>query len=351
MKTRLIVAGLAFSIGAFGHNIVDLYGDNSATARIILKKYTPQVVEVEESLQKLALEPNPEQNPMFDKIVLKRRALAEKIKNEGDYLNVHFNTVFYPDKKNQYTTIEVVTKNHAERMRYRNRIADDKKYPVKDDLINQMMTFTNIEFNLMYQHKLDSNPKHRVCPFYHCVSGYSAPQLKPYLEVFKVGVVKERKLILDTLNNDPDPERRAAAIYLVGCFSDPQEIVQILSQHINDPSSLVRNNALRVLGATIQTAKMTEIDVTPFLGLLNSPDETDRNKTLWVLLTVSKSKKAKPILIQKAGENLIQLLALKQPNNHEMAYMVLKEISGKDFGEHNVKAWEQWLSSIQKNMA
>ena len=166
-----------------------------------------------------------------------------------------------------------------------------------------------------------------------------------------MGVVKERKLILDTLNHDPNAERRAAAVFLVGFFSDPNEIVQILSQHINDPSGLVRNDALRVIGSTAQTTKMTEIDVTPFLGLLNSPDETDRNKTLWVLMTASKSKKAKPILIQNAGENLINLLALKQPNNHEMAYSVLKQISGKDFGEHNVKAWEQWLSSAQKKTA
>jgi hypothetical protein len=45
------------------------------------------------------------------------------------------------------------------------------------------------------------------------------------------------------------------------------------------------------------------------------------------------------------------MLKLKQPNNHNISYQLLKKISGKDFGEDNSIAWEKWIMEKQNVVA
>jgi hypothetical protein len=85
------------------------------------------------------------------------------------------------------------------------------------------------------------------------------------------------------------------------------------------------------------------VDVAPFIALLDSPYTLDRNKSLMVLSEVAKKNKYQQEILQKSQDKLIQLLALKQPNNHEFAYKILKEISKKDFNEYDTEAWRLWL--------
>ena len=351
IKGVLIIAGLVVSMNSIAQNTVDLYGDESPLSKQILKKYAKQVADEEVVFQAALRLPRPDNDPSFTPYFLKRMALAEKIKKEGDYLYVHFDTVYYPDIRTDYTTIEVVKKDQAQRMHYVEPIGPEIKYPVKDDLITQMSQFIKLESQLMLTNQLDLDPKHRLCPVYHCVTGFANPQLKPYLAIFNDGVVKQKKLILDTLNHDPNPVRRGAAAFLLGHLSNPHEIIERLLPLVNDSNEGVRNNVLRVIGATIQTAKITDMDAGPFLQLLNSPSETDRNKSLWVLLTLSQSNKAKPVIAQQGGEKLLELLRLIQPNNHDMAHIILKRVSGKEFGASDLRAWENWLASEQKKTA
>ncbi|WP_332248013.1 HEAT repeat domain-containing protein [Legionella tunisiensis] len=70
--------------------------------------------------------------------------------------------------------------------------------------------------------------------------------------------------MIDTLNNDPDPSRRAAAAFLMGHFKDPNEIISLLMVHVNDRDSGVRNNVMRVIAATMFKANIAPIDVVPF---------------------------------------------------------------------------------------
>lgn len=96
--------------------------------------------------------------------------------------------------------------------------------------------------------------------------------------------------------------------------------------------------------------KITQINVLPFLRLLDSPYTTDRNKALFVLFN-SLDSHSKRIILQKGKVKLLALLRLKQPNNHRISYLLLKKISGKDFGENNSKAWEKWFSAAQSQRA
>ena len=104
---------------------------------------------------------------------------------------------------------------------------------------------------------------------------------------------------------------------------------------------------MRAIGATMVKDKISEIDVTPFLDALDSPYTTDRNKALYVLFSAATSETSKRLILQKGGDKLLALVQLKQPNNHDWAYQILKKISGKDFGATNVVAWTAWVYSAK----
>jgi len=209
-----------------------------------------------------------------------------------------------------------------------------------------MMQFNHLELQLMMNNQLDL--ENDTCPVYHCITGFKHPQLKPYLSVFNQGVIKQRKLILQTLNQDKDPERRAAAAFLIGHFQNPKDILSLLMPHVNDSNDHVRNNVMRVIFATMEKAKISKIDTKPFLHLLDSPYSTDRNKALAVLLRAAEDPQTQQSLRHNGRDKLLALLALKQPNNHHTAYLILKKISGKNFDEHNIAAWGKWLSEANK---
>ena len=145
-------------------------------------------------------------------------------------------------------------------------------------------------------------------------------------------------------------------IDLYGMQSDKS--VHILKKYSNQVSELtdllaiaMKNNAIRVIGETMNRANISNINMVPFLNLLNSPYNTDRNKALYVLLAAAESPSSKKLIIQQGSRNLLAMLKLKQPNNHDISYQLLKKISGKDFGEYNSIAWEKWIMEEQNVVA
>ena len=47
------------------------------------------------------------------------------------------------------------------------------------------------------------------------------------------------------------------------------------------------------------------------------------------------------------GRELLELLRLEQPNNHDFAWSILKKVSGQSFGERDVAAWQRWLDAAR----
>lgn len=334
---------LSFSVLA--NNVIDLYGMESDKSLMIIKKYSKDISTIANSMNRLM-----EDNQSFNedeayKNKIKTYQLSEKIKKEFGLLYVDFDTVFYPKNKTVYTTIEVIESSNPERMLYVHNEVVKKHTGNKNDVISSMIEYEKIGMQLAMKNQI--NFKNNPCPVYHCLSGFNHPKLKPYLQLFNLGVKKDKEFILDTLQYDSDAERRGAAAFLVGHFSNPKEIISVLSSAINDKDGLVRNNAIRVIGETMQRANIVEIDVYPFLNLLSSPYDTDRNKSLYVLLQAAKIDSNKSIIIQKGAHNLLAMLMLKQPNNHDLSYKLLKLISGKDFGDKSLIAWKKWFVEEQ----
>jgi hypothetical protein len=351
LKQMVLLCGLFGSINANALNnvdIVDLYGLNKEASKRIVNKYGKDISQIALSLQneyvKVPLDAKKMPIQMLN-LKKKQQALIEKIKNENGFAYVQFDTVIYPQNDSVYTTIEIVDKDHPERLRFISPKSNLKKYEHKQDLIDAMINYNNVGTKLMVEHQ---TPAVDIpCPVFHCTSGFEHPKLKPYLAVFNEGAINQKSFIINTLKHDKDPERRAAAAFLTAHFKDPQEIISILGESVDDPNNGVRNNVMRTTAETIARSKLTEINAMPFINALDSPYTTDRNKALFVLEAAADGKHAKEVIRAKGGEKLLSLLELKQPNNHEPAYAILKKISGKNYSSTDYTAWRHWMSSMK----
>lgn len=354
IKGLLLILSFIIALSVSAADVVDVYGVGSRDSDKIIKKYAKEIAEIESIVQQeiSKMKVDKKAHDLIEKVIERRFDLIQQISKENGYKFVDFQTIFYPRDDSLYTTVEIVDRNHPERLRFVSstpmRAPEIKISAHKHDLIDEMANYSSVGLKMIINHQLGS--KIISCPVYHCVAGFEHPKLKHYLPMFNQGVIKQKSLVIETLNHDPDPSRRAAAALLVGHLPNPHEIISILSTHVADKDDGVRNNVMRVIAATVRKAKLTQIDVTPFLDALDSPYNTDRNKALAVLLGAAESKVTKNLILQKKGDTLLALMHLKQPNNHDLAYSILKKISGKDFGSTNIKAWKEWVSSAKNQL-
>ena len=350
-RIKFLILLSVFSINLNAANVLDVYGADIRISEDLIKNYGSQISELETQHLKELIKISNGGNDHYIKNVMipKKTQLVKKIQKQYGFAYVQFNTVTYPDNKNKYTTIEVVSQNDKERLQFIPiKNTTDYTAKLKPDLVDKMVTFNDSAMMMFLKKQL--NKKEPECPVYHCLFGFNHPKLKDSFKLFIQSVSKEKELLIKTMNNDPSPERRTAAIFLLGFLNDPHEIISLLTKHVMDSDDGVRNSAMRVIGTTMYKAKIYNIDVLPFLNLLDSPFDTDRNKSLLVLLSAANVTSSKELIIREGKKQLVSLLRLKQPNNHDMAYALLKKISGKDFGSHNVGAWEKWLDTRHKRI-
>jgi len=343
-KIAFFVLLCAFSLNLNAANIIDVYGVEPGLSEDIIKNYGNLVGDTESQLIKEMIKiSNGGKDHYIEKVVLpKKTQLINEIKKHYNFAFVQFDTIFYPNDKDTHTTVEVITQKDRNRLRFipqKNKVQTTSK--LKHDLVDKMMEFHNKSMNLLINNQ--SNSIVTECPVYHCLPGFNHPQLKDSFILLTHRAPKEKALLVNTIGHDPLPERRVAAVYLAGYLDDPHEIISLLTKHVMDSDDGVRNSAMRVIAETMKKAKIDEINVQPFLELLDSPYDTDRNKALYVLLSASNLPLSKQLIIRKGNKQLIALLQLKQPNNHDMAYALLKNISGKDFGSQNIDAWKKWI--------
>ncbi|STX52324.1 Uncharacterised protein [Legionella busanensis] len=347
LKRALFTSCLFLSGQISADTFIDLYGDNSNHANQVLKKYSSELKKlINNTNQIILMNDAKKQERELLNLAMKKKYLVERIKKNEHYAFVDFQTIYYPAEKNYYTTIEVVRHDEKHRLHYvQPKINISKNKTNQNDLINKRIKFDQLEMRLLNENKL--SPSDSTCPVYHCVSGFNNPSLQPYLNVFNKGAIKQKKLIKKTLTDDPNPERRAAAAFLVGHFKDPNEIITTLSSSINDRSETVRNNVMRVMGQTMAKSHLFDIDANKVLPLIDSPYTTDRNKALFILSSAAKSQNNKKIILEKGRKKLVAILQLKQPNNHEFAYLILKEISGKNYSDKDIQSWQNWLNTVK----
>lgn len=349
-KILFFICLCAISLTLNAANIIDVYGVDFKESEDIIKNYGNQVGDIESQFIKEMIKlSNGGKDHYLEKVILpKRTKLINKIQKQYNLAFVQFDTIFYPDNKDLHTTIEVITQNDKNRLRF---IPSKTKVQItlklKHDLVDKMVKFLDTSMNLLMNNQLEV--KDNECSAYHCLAGSNHLKLKDSLNELIHGARKEKVQLINTIDSDPLPERRVAAIFLIGLLNDPHEIISLLNKHVMDSNDQVRNSAMRVIAETMRKAKISQINVKPFLELLESPYDTDRNKALYVLLSASNSALSKQLIIRDGNKQVIALLQLKQPNNHDIAYALLKNISGKDFGAQNIDAWKKWITKEATN--
>lgn len=183
-----------------------------------------------------------------------------------------------------------------------------------------------------------------ACDALHCLFGFTHADLVPFGETFDRLVPDEVDRLRDVLRNDADAAKRASAAYLLAHSRDPVVTAEALADAILDPSHLVRNAAMRVLGQMGRDSERAQlIPLGPILQAVSFPTVYDRNKALTTLRWLIGTPERKRTTAEGIGPELLALLRLGTEANHGPAHEVLRRLSGESHGARDYEAWNAWL--------
>ena len=317
--------------------VVDIYGTSKISKNKIKSEFDKELKTITKVTKDPALRSS---KKGLDSIANAFITIIGKLILTEDFAYVHVSPInYYENSTTVYITIDVVEKNDINRLMH---FLPQQKMKTVDpnNLIVSWLKYEKAGADLV--DKYNTFPKFKACPAHHCTFGFDHPSLLKYKNVFdsaenyKTGLVR-------VLREDNDSRKRSIAAYVLAHIKNDKELVELLLPSINDSSGNVRNSVLRVLGMTLEKNNNLQIPLNIIVDALDFPETTDRNKTLYVLLSLSNNPKNSQYIIENAGARLIAILKLDQPNNHDPAYEILKKISGKTYGERDYKSWENWL--------
>ncbi|HEY0674424.1 MAG TPA: HEAT repeat domain-containing protein [Longimicrobiales bacterium] len=118
-------------------------------------------------------------------------------------------------------------------------------------------------------------------------------------------------VLRDVLQNGSDAHQRALAAQVIAYAINKNAIIPDLVQALRDPDPEVRNNAMRALAVMASYAQRhpeagLRIPYEPFVGMLNSPYWTDRNKAAMVLMSLTAARN--PALMQQLRRTALPAL-------------------------------------------
>jgi hypothetical protein len=251
-----------------------------------------------------------------------------------------------PDAGKVYITVDVVERGDEERMRFSPEPTEEIADP--GGLIAAWAEYEERALALMRSGELDLSEGGVCRGGFHCALGFGHPDLEPYEERFIAKVPKRLDELCRAVRRDRDPARRAAAAFLLAYENDREQVIEALVPSIDDPSPLVRNNALRVLAMAQKDADAAVLPLAPLLRALEFPETSDRNKAGHALAYLVKkaADRFRPAILREAGDVLLEMAAMSQPNNRDPALHVLRALSGKDHGA-DVEAWRRWVDEYR----
>ena len=142
---------------------------------------------------------------------------------------------------------------------------------------------------------------------------------------------------------EPDAEHRALAAQILAYAPNKRDVIDDLVYGMNDPSEGVRNNAMRALAVIAHAASAARqptlhIPAEPFVGLLNSPIWSDRNKASLALANLSESRDPEILatLRNRAMSPLVEMARWKSEGHAVPALVILGRIAGQS--EEDVQA-------------
>jgi hypothetical protein len=270
--------------------------------------------------------------------------LEAEIQAAGKLAFVDLSTITYFSPRATYLTVDLVDEeDRAERMTF--DPAPTGTHADPDGLLALWNEYERKAMGMMMDGTLKATAE--ACPFWHCISfGHEA--LIPYRDAFGKRVPPVERELVAVLREEKRDHERGAAAYLLAHLASGPRVVELMLPSMSDPSQHVRNNAMRVLALIASNHPEVAIPIGPVLAALRYPSTTDRNKASAILEGITSrgvSAELRAQILASVGELLVDMLALRQPNNHDFAYKILKHLSGRDLGERNIEAWRAWVRS------
>jgi hypothetical protein len=183
------------------------------------------------------------------------------------------------------------------------------------------------------------------CPVLHCAVPFEDPEFAPYLDTFNAGAHEHEEALYTIVAESRDDTHRANALFVLAHTNDAERLLPVLGHAIYDPSSGVRNNAMRVMIYMTRADPSRDYPLDALLAAFDFPSQSDRNKAGVVLVELAKSPRYRDRIRAEAVPVALKLLRLEQPTNHDPAYELLTILSGETFGERDYAAWERWAAA------
>ena len=161
------------------------------------------------------------------------------------------------------------------------------------------------------------------------------PAMRAIQDRFLVFAKRDLPGLRLVLQSSSDAAHRALAAQVLGYATDKQAVVEDLVQGMADPSEEVRNDAMRALLVFAETVpganrSRPRIPYQPFIGLLNSPIWSDRNKASGALLALSAKRDPEllAMLRKQALASLAEMARWKSPGHALAPFMIVGRLAG-----------------------
>ncbi|MEM1256395.1 MAG: HEAT repeat domain-containing protein [Cyanobacteria bacterium P01_H01_bin.21] len=316
---------------------IDVFGTEQITAWQVRQALGDEITQFAEAIYSEHPNTDSSLEELYQKII-------DSIQTMGDFAYVDISPIMYFEEENPiYVTIDVVDRVDASvRMPFHPKPTQTFSDP--DSLLQTWTDYEMTGFELSRAGELREGINN--CPALACTVGFDHPNLEGFLSFFETEILHNRDQLIQILQADENEVHRGNAVYLLAFafLDDPESYVETITPAIKDSSSLVRNNALRVLGDISHNYPEVDLPVAAIIEALQYPATTDRNKASWRLLELAKQDRYHQLIIEQAVPVLLEMLKLQQPNNHDPAYATLKAISGEQYGSRDYAAWEQWAA-------
>lgn len=274
--------------------------------------------------------------------ILKQRIITA-IKLQGHFAFVDVALIRYPEENVAHCTIDVIDANDSQRQFHflakPNEIGHDPAH-----LIQHWKKY--LETGFMIFGEKNAAPIFSLCPAQHCIFGFEDKRLQKYEKLFTTLVPIYKPELVKILRTDRNSANRAAAAYLLAHIKESHQLVKLLLPSIFDSEEEVRNAVMRVIGSVIAKDHGIEFPMAWLPRIIDFPATSDRNKALGIIRLLVIRKKYADYIKAHCIKYLLFNLKLYQPNLHNLAYDILKKISGKQYDAHDYEAWQNWAKSI-----
>lgn len=275
------------------------------------------------------------------------KKFVKKIKKKFGFPVADWSIIQYyePSALVLHLTLDVVEeKDVARRMPFYPEPKEELADP--GGLLKEWADYETLAFDLVEAGTLE--PEAEKCAALHCPFGHKNEKLKKWEKIFLDGAKKHSAALMEVAKRDKRPEKRAAATYVMAYWTDEKKkVVDFMVDRIKDFDPMVRNNALRVLGDIAEFHPDVLVPISAIIPALDFPRVSDRSKALYVAYVLSQgSNEVRQEILRSGVPTLIGLMDCKQPDHKELAYNILKKVSGKDFTDTDTRAWTAWYGKL-----